>query len=111
VYGLGYPLHRPTAYSRQTRGHGFLSDVVLSRRAAKGDGALLGDTQPRAWIFVEALDCLDTCVIEFYIECIACLLGYVYLVFRSIMVCIHVSLVEPSFQTVIGRVPALEYTM
>jgi hypothetical protein len=27
------------------------------------------------------------------------------------MVCIHVSLVEPSFQTVIGRVPALEYTM
>jgi hypothetical protein len=36
---------------------------------------------------------------------------YVYLTFGSIMVCMHVSLVEPSFQKVMGRVLALEYML
>jgi hypothetical protein len=30
-----------------------------------------GICNPWAWIFVEVFDCLGTCVIEFYIECIA----------------------------------------
>jgi hypothetical protein len=60
---------------------------------------------------VEALDCMGTCVIEFHIECIAFLPGCVYLTFGSIMVCIRVSLVKPSFWTVMGWVPALEYML
>jgi hypothetical protein len=60
---------------------------------------------------MEALDCLGTCGIEFYIECIDFLLGYVYLMFGSIMVCMHVSLVKPSFRIVMGGVPALKYML
>jgi hypothetical protein len=70
-----------------------------------------GICNPRAWIFVEALDCLITYGIEFYIGCIAFLLGYIYLMFGSIMACMHVSLVEPSFRTVMGWVPTLEYML
>jgi hypothetical protein len=64
-----------------------------------------GVCNPWAWIFAEVFDCLGTCVIEFYIERIAFLPGYVYLTFGSIVVCMRVSLVEPSFQTVMGHVP------
>jgi hypothetical protein len=46
VDGLACLMHRPTAYGRQMRGHGFLPGVVLSHHVAKGSGALLGDTQP-----------------------------------------------------------------
>jgi hypothetical protein len=45
VDGLTCPMHRPTACSRQMRGHDFLPDAVLSHRAAMSGGALLGDTQ------------------------------------------------------------------
>jgi hypothetical protein len=34
VDGLAYPLHHPTACGRQTRGHGLLLGVVLSRRCS-----------------------------------------------------------------------------
>jgi hypothetical protein len=50
-------------------------------------------------------------VSEFYIERIAFLPGYVYLTFGSIVVCMRVSLVEPSFQTVMGHVPELKYML
>jgi hypothetical protein len=46
VDGLACPLHRPTTCSHQTRGHGFLPCVVLSRRIAMGGGAFLGDAKP-----------------------------------------------------------------
>jgi hypothetical protein len=46
VDGLACLVHRPMAYSRQTRGLGFLPCAVLSHHAAMGDGALLEDTQP-----------------------------------------------------------------
>jgi hypothetical protein len=44
--GLACSLHRPMAYSRQMRGHGFLSSAALSRGAAVGGGAFLGDAKP-----------------------------------------------------------------
>jgi hypothetical protein len=66
---------------------------------------------PRVWISTKVLDRLGTCDIEFYIECIGFLLGYVYLMFGRIMMCMHVSLVKPSFQTVLGPVPPLEYML
>jgi hypothetical protein len=34
VDGLACPLHRPTTYSRQTRGHGLLPGTALSRRCS-----------------------------------------------------------------------------
>jgi hypothetical protein len=43
---LAYPLYCPTTCSHQMRGQGFLSGAVLSRRAAVGDGTLLGDAKP-----------------------------------------------------------------
>jgi hypothetical protein len=43
---LTCPLHHPTVYNRQTRGQGFLSNVVLSRRAIAGGGAFPGDAKP-----------------------------------------------------------------
>jgi hypothetical protein len=46
VDGLACPLHRPTVYSHQTRGHGFLSGATLSRHAAMGGGAFSGDAKP-----------------------------------------------------------------
>jgi hypothetical protein len=46
VARLVCPLHWPTAYSRQMRGHGFLPGAILSYCAAKGGDALLEDTQP-----------------------------------------------------------------
>jgi hypothetical protein len=70
VDGLACPMRRPTACSSQTRGQGFLPDAILSRHAAMGGGALLGDTQPPG-LDIEVFDCLGTCVIEFYIERIA----------------------------------------
>jgi hypothetical protein len=36
-----------------------------------GGGALLGDTQPHDLYIYGGVDCLDRCVIEFYIECFA----------------------------------------
>jgi hypothetical protein len=36
VDGLAFPLHRPTICDYQTRGHGLLSGVVLSRRCRGG---------------------------------------------------------------------------
>jgi hypothetical protein len=45
VDGLAYPLHRPTAYNRQARGHGLLSGFVLSRRCS-GRRRLFGDVKP-----------------------------------------------------------------
>jgi hypothetical protein len=44
--GLACPLHHPTTYSHQTRGHGFPPGAVLSRLGAVGGGALLGDAKP-----------------------------------------------------------------
>jgi hypothetical protein len=42
VNGLACPLHRPMAHSRQMRGQGFLSGVVLSCHVAVGSGAFFG---------------------------------------------------------------------
>jgi hypothetical protein len=95
-------------YNYQTRGQGFLSGAVLSRRATAGGGALLGDAKPPALDICEGVDCLGTYVIEFYTERIAftrICLPYVGI----IMVCIRVYLVELPFQTVMGWIPVLEY--
>jgi hypothetical protein len=45
------PLHRPTIYSRQMRGHDFLLVTALSYRATVCCGAFLGMRNPWAWIF------------------------------------------------------------
>jgi hypothetical protein len=52
---LAYPLHRPTTYSHQTRGDGFLLGAILSCHVVVGSGALLGNANPWAWIFAEVL--------------------------------------------------------
>jgi hypothetical protein len=57
------------------------------------------------------LDCLGTYVMEFYIERIDFYQDMFTLRFGSIMVCMRVPLVEPSFQTVMGCVPAHEYML
>jgi hypothetical protein len=44
--GLACPLHHPTVCSCQTRGQSFLSGAALSRHAAMGGGAFLGDAKP-----------------------------------------------------------------
>jgi hypothetical protein len=36
VYGLACPLHHPTVYSHQMRGHGFSSGATLSHHPAVG---------------------------------------------------------------------------
>jgi hypothetical protein len=104
---LACPLHRPTVHSCQTKGQCLLPDTILSRRAATGGGALLGDAKPPCLDICEGVDRLDTCVIEVYMKRIAftriCLL-YV----RIIMVSMHVSLVELPFQIVMGWIIALE---
>jgi hypothetical protein len=69
VDGPACPLHCPTARSHQTRGQGFLPGIVLSRHAAVGGGALLGDTQPLVWGSCRDVDCLGTCITDFYIGC------------------------------------------
>jgi hypothetical protein len=45
VDGIACPLHRPTAYSRQTMGHGLLPGDVLSCRCS-GWWSLPGDVKP-----------------------------------------------------------------
>jgi hypothetical protein len=39
VDGLPCPLHHPTAYNRQRRGHGFVPIAILSHCVVVGDGA------------------------------------------------------------------------
>jgi hypothetical protein len=51
VDGLSCPLHHPMACGYQTRGHVYLSGVVLSHRVAVGGGAFPGCAKPHAWIF------------------------------------------------------------
>jgi hypothetical protein len=46
VDGLACPLYHPMAYSRQTRGQDFLSDVTLSQHAVVGDGTFPEDAKP-----------------------------------------------------------------
>jgi hypothetical protein len=48
VNRLACPLHCPTIYSCQIRGHGFLLVTVLSYRATVCCGAFLGMRNPRA---------------------------------------------------------------
>jgi hypothetical protein len=67
-----------------------------------------GIHNPQAWISVEVFDCMGTSVIEFYIYCIAFNQDMFTSCFGSIMVYMRVSLVEPSFKTVMGQVPVLE---
>jgi hypothetical protein len=62
--GLAYPLHRPTAYIRQTRGQGVLSSIALSYHAIVGGGAFSGDAKPPSWDIRWSVDHLGTCVIE-----------------------------------------------
>jgi hypothetical protein len=110
VDGLAYPLHRPTACSRQLRGHGFLSGVVWSHRAAMDGGALPRDARPPGLDICWCVDCLGTYVIEFYMECIAftrtCLPCA-----RVTMVCMRVSMIELPFQIVMRRITSLEYIL
>jgi hypothetical protein len=106
VDGLASPLHRPTTYNYQMRGHD-LSGAALSSRAIVGCGAFLGDAKPSDLDIHWRVDHLGTCVTEFYVE---------YIVFtriclpnvRVIMAFMLVSLFELPFQTVMGRILALE---
>jgi hypothetical protein len=50
----------------QTWGQGFLAGDVLSHREGLGGGTLLGDTQPMTLDACGGVDCLDTCIIDFY---------------------------------------------
>jgi hypothetical protein len=43
---LACPLHRPTAYSHQSRGQSFLSAAALSHHVVVDDGAFLGVAKP-----------------------------------------------------------------
>jgi hypothetical protein len=110
VDGTACPLHHPTTCRCQMMGHVFLPSIILSRRVAVGGGALLGDAKPPSLDICEGVDRLGTCVIEFYTERIAftrICLPYVGI----IMVCMCVPLVELPSQTVMGRIPLLEYTV
>jgi hypothetical protein len=71
VDGLAYPLYHPTACSHQTRGQGFLPGVVLSHHVAVDDDASLGNAKSPGLDICGGNDRLGTCVIEFYMECIA----------------------------------------
>jgi hypothetical protein len=51
VDGLDCPLHRPRAYSHQTKGQSFLLGAALSHHAVVGGGAFLRVRSPWAWIF------------------------------------------------------------
>jgi hypothetical protein len=99
------------AYSRQMRGQGFLLGAVLSRRVAMGSGALLGDMQTPG-LDIRGSVWLPRYLCHRVLHRAHCFLpGYVYLTFESITVYMRVSLVEPSFQTMMGWVPALEYML
>jgi hypothetical protein len=87
-------------------GQVFLPGVVLSHQATAGNGALPGDVKLLGLHICEGVVRLGTYV-EFYTECIAftrICLPYA----KIIMVCIHVSLVELPFRTVMGWIPVLE---
>jgi hypothetical protein len=94
----------------QTRGQSFLLGDVLSRRAVAGGGTLQRDMQPLVLDACGGVDCLGTCIINFYIERMdftrVCL-PYVGI----ITVSMRVSLAKLPLQTVMGRVPILEYML
>jgi hypothetical protein len=73
----------------QTRGQDFLPGIVLSRRAGLGGDTLLGDTQPSTLDACGGVDCLDTCIIDFYIERMA-FSRYAYLTLELLRrVCVY----------------------
>jgi hypothetical protein len=53
------------------RGHGILPGSVLSRQVRTGGGDLLGDTQPPTLHACGGIECLSTCITDFYIEYVA----------------------------------------
>jgi hypothetical protein len=67
---LACPLHHPMTCSYHTRGHGFLSGATSSHQVAMGGGTFLGDAKPPSLVIRWSVDCLGTCVTEFYMECI-----------------------------------------
>jgi hypothetical protein len=86
---LACSLHRPTTYNHQTRGQGFLLGAILSHYAMVGGGALLVDTPPPGLDICRGVDCLDACIIGYYIERIF-LPGYVCLMLGSLRcVCMY----------------------
>jgi hypothetical protein len=75
--------------------------------AAVGGGALLGDVKPPGLDICGGVDCLGTCVIEFYMECIA----FTRICFPYVGIIImrmRVSLILLPFQTMMGWIPTLE---
>jgi hypothetical protein len=52
----------------QMRGQGFLPGAILSCHMTVGGGTLLGETQPLALDAYRIVDCLGTCIIDFYTE-------------------------------------------
>jgi hypothetical protein len=73
----------------QTRGQSFLSCAVLSCHAVVDNGALQGDTQPPVLDSCGGVECLGTCIIDFYIKHMF-LLGYVCLTLELLWcVCVY----------------------
>jgi hypothetical protein len=64
VDGLVCPLHSRTACTHQMRGHGFLLDVVLSRRATVAVVPFQGDAKLPSLNIWWSVDHLGICVIE-----------------------------------------------
>ncbi len=64
---LACPLHHPTTYNRQMRGHGLLLGIVLSHHCI-GRWRLFGGVKPSGldnwWNF----DHVDACVTESYMD-------------------------------------------
>jgi hypothetical protein len=110
VDGLACPLHLSTVCSHQMRGQDFLSDTALSHRVVVGGGAFSGDANPRAWIFDRGLTAWIPALLNLYMEEIIFIMACSSYV-RAIMTFMRVSLVELLRQTVMGRVPTLEYIL
>jgi hypothetical protein len=85
------------ACNHQTRGQGFLLGTFLSHRSVMGGAALLEDTQPLG-LDIRKGASLPGYLCRRVLHRVYCFLpAYVYLIFGSIMVYVHVSLVGPSF--------------
>jgi hypothetical protein len=63
----------------QIRGHGALLGSVLSHHVRMVSDALLEGTQPPTLDACESIDCLTTCITDFYIEYVTFYLGMVTL--------------------------------
>jgi hypothetical protein len=110
VDGLACPLHRPMAYSHQTRGWDFMSDVALSRCAAAGGGVSPGDEKSPDWDIYWRVTVWVPVSLSFYMGQIV-FTNVLLPCGEALVVCMHMSLIKFPYQTTMKHIPVLGYIL